>query len=530
MSTGSHVASEPVATDTAQPSRRPVVRVAGLWAVTCLAAFIALAGWAMASPPGSSPDDDYHLASIWCAQGIDAELCAPVEGEPDQRLLPYLASGAASCFATDFTLSGACQDDFTTDEPAVATAHGNWGGAYPPYFYGLLSLFAGPDVPAAVLTMRLVGSLLAIATVAGLAALLPRRRRPLAAVPLLLTAVPLSMAVLASTNPSAWAILGAAVLWPALYVAYEETGWRRNGLSAFAVVASFVGAGSRADGALFMLMSVVLVLLMRWRHLRRAPGVTAAAAASFVVAATIFLSAGHSAALSEGFGVPPLELTTVQLLLMNLSSLPTLWLGAFGSGPLGRTGWLDTPFPPIVPMLAIGAWFGVLLLGWRRVFPAKLVGLGLIGAALVVHPMYLLMQSRVLVGEGVQPRYVLPVLVIFTGLSLLGVRGIAVRLSPVAYAVVVGAVSLAHAVALHIQVRRYVTGLDVSHTLFGDDLEWWWGAGPGPTTVWVAASLAFALLTAVVLRPCLAVPDRPRGSARAGSGADRSSATPRHSA
>ena len=38
---------------------------------------------------------------------------------------------------------------------------------------------------------------------------------------------------------------------------------------------------------------------------------------------------------------------------MNLSALPTLWLGMFGSGPLGRTGWLDTPFPPIVSMLAI---------------------------------------------------------------------------------------------------------------------------------------------------------------------------------
>ena len=73
----------------------------------------------------------------------------------------------------DFTVSGACQDDFTTDEPAIATAHGNWGGAYPPYFYGLMSLFVGVDVPAAVLTMRLVDSLLTVALVAGLAALLP---------------------------------------------------------------------------------------------------------------------------------------------------------------------------------------------------------------------------------------------------------------------------------------------------------------------------------------------------------------------
>ena len=120
MSTGSQVASEPAARDAAHRSRRPGGRVVGVWLLTCLAAFVALAGWSMASPPGSSPDDDYHLASIWCAQGIDGDRCAAVEGEPDQRLLPYLASGAASCFATDFTVSGSCQDDFTTDEPAIA--------------------------------------------------------------------------------------------------------------------------------------------------------------------------------------------------------------------------------------------------------------------------------------------------------------------------------------------------------------------------------------------------------------------------
>jgi hypothetical protein len=501
-----------------------------VWLLTCLAAFVALAGWSMASPPGSSPDDDYHLASIWCAQGIDADRCAPVEGEPDQRLLPYLASGAASCFATDFTISGSCQDDFTTDEPAIATAHGNWGGAYPPYFYALLSLFTSSDVPAAVLTMRLAGSLLTVALVAGLAALLPRRRRPLAAVPLVLTAVPLSMSVLASTNPSAWAILGAAVLWPALYVAYEETGWRRNGLAAFAVVAAFIGSGGRADGCLFMMMSVALVLIMRVRHLRRTPLVTATALISFAVAAAIFLSSGHASALVADSGQPTGEATTTQLLLMNLSALPTLWLGIFSSGPLGRTGWLDTPFPPIVSMLAIAVWFALVLQSWRRMFPAKLVGLGLMGAALVVHPMYLLMQARVVVGAYVQPRYLLPIIVIFTGLAILGTTGIALRLERLGYWAVVGCLGLAHSVALHIQIRRYVTGLDVSHVRFGDDLEWWWERGPGATEVWVLASIAFVVVTAVVMRPCLAVPDRPRGSAHAGSGAGRSSGTRRRSA
>ncbi|WP_416953621.1 DUF2142 domain-containing protein [Nocardioides sp. T5] len=530
MSTGPSVATDDVATEAGDRSRRRVGRVVGAWLATCLAAFIALAGWSLASPVASSPDDDYHLASIWCAQGIDAQRCAPVPGEPDQRLLPYLASGAASCFATDFTLSGACQDDFDTDEPAVATAHGNWGGAYPPYFYAAMSVFVGSDVPAAVLTMRLVNSLIAVALVGALAALLPRRRRPLATLPLLLTAVPLSLSIIPSTNPSSWSVLGCAVVWLALYVAYEETGWRRNGLAALAVVGSFLGAGSRPDTCLFVMMSVVLVLILRARHLRRAPLVTGAAVACLVLAGTLFLRAGLNSALADGFGQLDQTLTLSQLVLMNLAMLPSLWLGIFGSGPLGRTGWLDTPYPPIVPMLTIAVWFPLLLQGAKQLFPAKVVGLVLVGAALFVQPMYLLVRSGVLVGQGVQPRYLLPLIVVFTGLCLLGVRGVTARLSPAAYWSAVAALTVVHSIALHIQIRRYVTGLDVSFVRFGDDTEWWWSSGPGPTATWLIASIGFAVLTAVVLGQVRAVPGRRRGSAPAGSGAGRSSATPQHSA
>lgn len=215
---------------------------------------------------------------------------------------------------------------------------------------------------------------------------------------------------------------------------------------------------------------------------------------------------------------------------MNLSALPTLWLGIFGSGPLGRTGWLDTPFPPMVSMLTIAVWFALLLQGWRRMFPAKLVGLLLVGAALVVQPMYLLMQARVVVGAYVQPRYLLPIVVIFTGLTLLGTSGVAMRLGRLAFGSVVGLLGLAHSVALHIQIRRYVTGLDVSHVRFGDEVEWWWDRGPGPTAVWILASIGFLVVTAVVMRPLCAVPDQPHGSALAGSGAGRSSGMRRRSA
>lgn len=148
-------------------------RAVATWVVACLAGFVALAGWSFASPPGSSPDDDYHLPSIWCAQGIDQDHCRAVEGDETMRAVPYLVA-AGTCFATDFTISGTCQDQFASNgEPELVTDHGNWGRAYPPYFYSFMSLFVATQVPAAVLVMRLVGSVLAISLITGLAVLLP---------------------------------------------------------------------------------------------------------------------------------------------------------------------------------------------------------------------------------------------------------------------------------------------------------------------------------------------------------------------
>ncbi|NDB42676.1 MAG: hypothetical protein EB035_06830, partial [Actinobacteria bacterium] len=38
-------------------------------------AFVSLCAWAFASPIGAPPDGDFHLASIWCAQGDRLGMC-----------------------------------------------------------------------------------------------------------------------------------------------------------------------------------------------------------------------------------------------------------------------------------------------------------------------------------------------------------------------------------------------------------------------------------------------------------------------
>ena len=45
------------------------------WFFIILTGFFALSAWAFASPIGAPPDGDFHMASIWCAQGDRLGMC-----------------------------------------------------------------------------------------------------------------------------------------------------------------------------------------------------------------------------------------------------------------------------------------------------------------------------------------------------------------------------------------------------------------------------------------------------------------------
>ena len=475
-----------------RPSRLRAVIVA-------VAAVLTLFAWGLASAPGSSPDDDFHLSSIWCARGLSPDRCEAVRDDPAVRLVPVQVAGVA-CYAFVNATSAACQNAFRDDVvPNTPSSKGNWNHLYPPVFYAVMSPLVTHDLETSVLLMRALNSLVTVAMVGSLMLLLPRRHRVLAALPLVLTSVPLGLSLFASTNPSSWAVVSAATLWPALYASFETTGRRFWALQVFAVVAAVLGAGSRGDACLFTVMAVGLVLLLRLPELRRRPLVLVTMAVCVLVSAFFFLHAGQSSTVTDGLGAQPAGIPWKQLTVTNAQALPVIWFGSLGYGLMGGTGWLDTTFPAVVGFATVAVWGGVLFASLGRVSLRKGTALGLVVGALVVYPLYVLGRSGLTVGAGFQPRYVLPLLVILTGIGLLGVRGWDLRLGTVQSVVVVVLLATAHVVALYTQIRRYVTGLDVSGLDLDAHREWWWGGPVSATAVWVVGSVAFAVLVAGIV-------------------------------
>ena len=466
------------------PSPRVVSRVVAVCIPILL--LVTLVAWAYASTVGSSPDDNFHLPSIWCGQGLREGLCQE-SGDPATRLVPA-ALLDATCYAFHSEISGACWDP-VAQGLAEATVL-NTNGSYPPLFYAAMSILAGPDVQTSVLLMRVANAALAVGLLTVTYFALPRFLRAALLAPTLVAVVPLGLFVVASNNPSSWALVSAAMVWVCLYGALRSTGRREIVLCILAVVGGVIGAGARSDAAAFAGFGVVLAFILGARRGRALLYPAVAGTLIAVIAVAFYQSGGQGRVVLTPLGVEGPPLTTADH-ISNLLGVPGLWIGVFGTAGLG---WLDTIMPVVVPVLAFGAFCAAVIVGMRQVGWRRAIALGVVVAALWAVPFVKLAQTGVHVADNlVQPRYVLPLMIILLGVA--SATPTARRDWSVPRVITVGsALSIAAALALHINIRRYTTGSDQPSIDPGAEAEWWWAGVPAPMVVWIVGALSFTLV------------------------------------
>ena len=447
----------------------------------------ALGAWALASPVGASPDEDYHVNSIWCAQGIQEGVCEPGSTGPTTRLLPDSLQ-RKTCYAFYTDISAACQWEKPVTGKMINTDRGNYNGnSYPPVFYWVNSMFVSGDVTNSVIAMRIFNALVYLGLVVALYLVVPAGLRRALIGSALITAVPLGMFVIPSVNPSSWAMLSAATLLIAT-VGFMRADDRRRRiiLGVLAGIALLVGAGARGDAAVYAVVSIAAAVLLTVRraHLTRLvyPAVLVAAAGF------AFLSSGHAAAANPNPTDLSAPLTVGQLFRVAIN-VPVLWTGGMGQWGLG---WLDTNMPAFVWFGSWSVFIGVLVVAMTGARPRRQLAFGLVALAALAIPTYVVFVSRNSVG-GIQPRYLLPLLTIAAAAALVRVDGSAFRLTRGQRWTLVTVLALANALALHVNMRRYITGTDSGGWDLDKNIEWWWSSVPiSPMTLWVLGSAAFA--------------------------------------
>jgi hypothetical protein len=473
------------------------------WTVVSFAALaLVLGGWAVASPAGSSPDDQYHLASIWCGQGERAGLCE-VDDAGVAVQVPAPIPGI-SCFAFDATATpSSCQlsrhsEDASQLRPTLAFDQ----GFYPPVYYWFTSFFASSDPYVSNYLIRSFNVLLFMGLLIATWAISSSRVRPALLLANALLIAPLGLAIVGSTNPSAWSYAALSVYWAALIAYLDAIGSRRAMMGLLLLVIALVGAGARSDAAVWIVLSTTIILIFHpVRHWsKRIDGAVGVALAALLGWSMTSASQGE---IATGGLDASRDVSNVDLWFRNLGEIVRVSLGSLGSSPLG---WLDTPMYSVTAILGtaivISVLFAYLVDRTRREYVAITIAVALLIAA----PLYLLGQGRNVVGEVVQARYVFGWMPIIAGLILL--QGRRWRRLSTAQAMTVSLIlSVSHLYSLHQQIRRYVTGLDVPGLDLNRGFEWWWTQSRwlSPNVVWTATAAFYVCFIAASLAAYCAV-------------------------
>lgn len=466
--------------------------------------FVVGVSWALASPIGSSPDDTFHVPSIWCSATASDDLCDDLgpsterDGYREVRVAETIGNDM-SCYRYNQFQSANCQPK-PSDDRVVTYANDD---LYPDGYYWLMGPFASSNVVQSIALIRVVNFVLCIGLIALATWLASPDIRRVAPLGIAVTSVPMMLFLFSSNNPSGLLVAAVASAWIALSSAFRHVEVNRRRAS-FAVgfVAVALALLTRSDAGLYVLIALVAVVLglpqdkvsSPTRH-RMLIGLSFLAVAGLVLAA---LTRYPGAGVFVGMQAENYERPMSGVIFENLRSITKLWVGPLGEQPLG---WLDTSVPPATTFISTALFVLVVVTGMARSSVSSRRASWLVLAAMFIIPMYMMAADRSFVGEGFQSRYLLPLLPILamTALGWTSERGEGFAAAALKWGVV--ALSFAHAVVLHVNIRRYVTGIEVLGMDLEHNSEWWWTWGPSANTLWVVGSFAFLGAGVLLLAP-----------------------------
>jgi hypothetical protein len=428
-----------------------------------------------------------------------------VPGHPEQWAVPAAVVNAAECFAFKPEVSAGCvrdlPDTLTITVRVNETAH-----LYPGGYYRVMAVFVGPDVERSVLTMRLANAALAALLLALLIRVVPLGIQRAALLAITVTFIPLGLFLVASTNPSGWAIVGLT-----LYLAFglallHRSDWRNRRtwlIAAATLVTGLMAVTSRLDAAVFVILaSVLATVLAGVTRLRAARPAVALLAVISVLGAITYLGHGTPSFNDGGAtGVGGAE-PGLGLLLTNATYLPILFVQALGFGGLG---WNDTVLPPLVGVVGTAALGGLAYAGLAVLPRRKALASALAFLALLTVPLIVLQREGLTVGEAVQPRYLLPMLALLVLVLCLGTHPVRpLVLARVPAAVLAVGLSVSAVLAFWANAHRYFGGSATG--LFDFKLDPAWLSATG-VPLWLttlmtgAASIVFVAGVLVTARP-----------------------------
>lgn len=439
-----------------------------LFRIGIAAAFFSmLAIFSISSPPGSAPDEPFHIYSGWCYQE-DAGFCETVVKYEGSRLIQVPERWAhANCYAFHPETSAACINDIPNNRMTDVAIN---QGAYPNGYYALLSVLLGNDQKPNTYDARiLISFLISLIFLATLYLGAGSKKTTMWILPLLLLA-PLPFFLASSLNPSGLAFaLGVLKILLTVRLLDEAKKSQENGLIIALIAVSLIEVQIRRDSALLFALAMIGYLLINRKIQVPSKRAKIAIFASITIALIAAIRNQQvNSAVSGGLGGRG-DFSTGKLIFRNFVELPDLYMKSI----VGSLGWNDTHLFGIayfLPILVLGVIFGIALVFWKR---SSRIGLLFVGTSAVAIPITLgVLTAQTFSMQSIQGRYVFPLLVAVVTVSsplVLSSAGTVLRL----HAFLNGALVVSLVTSLWILIWRFSTGLAVEMESVPESLAWW---------------------------------------------------------
>ena len=470
--------------------------------LVAVGAMITLASWALSSPPGSGPDDEYHLSSIWCSHGYRVQFCEKSASIYEAKIPLQLHRNGGPrtvfCYAGNSQISAGCIRGLDAEAVTKLESSKRFNTGYiAKNFYNANGFFVSPNVNGSILTLRFFQ----IAIFFGLISFMiysSGERKWAILLALFVGMVPVGLFIIPSTNPSSWAIAGVV---------------------SAAICAMNIFMSSRRSHRVIAVIGFVVALLFT-RNVRTdinimmAICVTLGALSGFLIRETDRpYKFDRAKLLKLGFLVAP-GLIYIHLRLFSLypwsivkfilggsfysfsNDSPQAFLGFLGGSiQLGSADFAPTPV--VLILMSIG--FATFIVITSKFVPLKVKISSGFGVSLLFFLPYWFSLGAI----GLASRYIMAIYLVLLGTfsaSAVGSRRtLNLQFSKSSLATIFLTISFAQSLSLHQSIRRYVTGTNIAGWNLNKGAQWWWTYGPSPMTIWLIGSVAFGVALFVVL-------------------------------
>lgn len=471
--------------------------------------FTSLLSWSFASPVAAGPDEGFHLATIWCSNGIRTGICQLDQN--GEKAVPEMVYNW--CFQHDSTLSASCI--YGLDENSWTSSDRK---SNPNLWFKFLSLFAGDPIDVRVLVIRAL-SIFSILLLGSLVfRLLDQKSKKAMTISGFLLMIPTGAYLLSSAHPSgvaAFAVLFGIFSLHQVTTDFFNKNYKNIFKLAILIFLIIVLLGSvRKEAFIFYIafgfLYVIFRLIEKIGIKNKITLRLLLISVTFPILILLIQKMTNLRLVPNSFQI--FEVTYGEdrpgwnVLSTNLMNFPDLMVGNFGFWGLGS---LDVPLPDLIWSLIFVLFIGIVAINLNYISKYSLLYFAITMFSVAALIILVLQSSKLYVGEELQPRYILPLMIIGFSVYLVNAdlnvfkknRNFLFKNIYILF------LTIANCIALWTTLRRYTTGIDVGELNLYKGLEWWWFLSnrtffeyASPNNFWALGTISVPLAMIFLLR------------------------------